>query len=755
MGQPQTPSMPHPPPPSSQTPIHQAQTTSSTQFVRPPKTSSAIKITDVNGNPVNFGKPSPTPSTSAQPQTPVIVSTPSAPTPPPRVPSNQHNRTESKGVKSAEETRNAFQEQVKRQMEEDKRKEEETAKAKQETEAAAPAQKEPEELAIAAKDQIQEATAEAEKAAAENAGDKEGEQAAEAAASAVSKDEAEKDEKKETEDERLEREIAEMEAADKEEEERERAFQEKRNQEKEVSAKKEAEAAAKADEELKRQEREAEELEEQREREREERTKQENDQASKDMFAELKKPAVGPGSSAPDSGTETPVSEEAEPSPMPPPTQPTATQLARTAGAQKPKPAHLKLETSKRVEPAEPTPGMQALKSARFLEVQEEAKYPDGFKSPNPALNLGGARKGRAYDKDFLLQFQNVFKEKPSVDWDQKVKETLGPGDEPGSARPQSARTPSTNMGGRSASGRPGAQAIPNFGGPMGNFGGQPIRTIPPGTTSQERFMASQMGGRPNVGGAPGPMGRAPSQLGMGAPGMARTNSVQTMANMGAPNSPRQQSMRGGRGGSRRGDRNMSKKEEAESAAKMPLTAHMEIAPLGKSQSGWKPTSISQPNAASHDLSGNMPPDIVQRKVKAALNKMTPEKFDKISDQVLEIAAQSKNESDGRTLRQVIQLTFEKACDEAHWAGMYAQFCHKMLTAMNPEIRDETIKDKAGNPVVGGALFRKYLLNRCQEEFERGWQVNLPEKPEARPRKRLFCLMSTTLPLLLSDAVLV
>lgn len=95
-----------------------------------------------------------------------------------------------------------------------------------------------------------------------------------------------------------------------------------------------------------------------------------------------------------------------------------------------------------------------------------------------------------------------------------------------------------------------------------------------------------------------------------------------------------------------------------------------------------------------------------------------------------EIAAQSKDETDGRTLRQVIQLTFEKACDEAHWAAMYAQFAHKMLNTMSQEIKDEGIKDKTGNPVVGGALFRKYLLNRCQEEFERGWEVNLPQKPE-------------------------
>lgn len=166
-------------------------------------------------------------------------------------------------------------------------------------------------------------------------------------------------------------------------------------------------------------------------------------------------------------------------------------------------------------------------------------------------------------------------------------------------------------------------------------------------------------------------------------------------------------------------------------AAKMPLTAGMDLKPLEKSQTGWTARSVAGgPAAGQVDPSGNMAPDMVQRKVKAALNKMTPEKFDKISDQILEIASQSKNETDGRTLRQVIQLTFEKACDEAHWAGMYAKFCHKMLTAMSAEIRDETIKDKNGNPVVGGALFRKYLLNRCQEEFERGWEVNLPQKPE-------------------------
>lgn len=681
IGHPGTPSQAHvlPQQPGS------AQAPTANAFIRPVKKSNAIKITNDKGETVSFGKPATTSTSTPQTSsTPVIAHTPSAPTPPPRTPSSQHVRVESKSTMSQDETREAFKRQV-----EEKRRQEEAAKSP-------------------ASDVVKEAAAEAEKSAAVAAGDKEGEQAAEA--ELESNEETEEQRKKREEDEEEERLIAEMEAAEKAEEERERAFQEKRKLEKEAAAKREAESAANADEEMKRQEREAEAREAERERERDAEKKGEDDDEAKALFASLKKPTLGPGAAAVDEEEEEEVPETpAEDSPVEP----------TSRGATKPKPAHLKLETNRKVEPAEPTPGMQALKSARFLELKEDALYPDGVQSPNPALN--GARKGRAYDKDFLLQFQNVFREKPSVDWDQKVRDTLGSGDEPGSARPQSARTPSGAQG-RSASQR-GAPAA-SFGGPMGNFGGQGGRTLPVGTTSQERFLASSRGM-----GMPGQMGRMPSNLAMGAPGMGlnRTNSSLGMG----PGSPRQPSARGGKGASKRDNRAPSKKEEAEMAARMPLTASGEVKALEKSTTGWKATSVTAgPMANAPSLDGHLSPDLVQRKVKAALNKMTPEKFDKISDQILEIASQSKNESDGRTLRQVIQLTFEKATDEAHWAGMYAQFCHKMLTTMSTDIRDETIKDKAGNAVVGGALFRKYLLNRCQEEFERGWQVNLPDKPE-------------------------
>ena len=527
--------------------------------------------------------------------------------------------------------------------------------------------------------------------------------------------------------------IAEMEAKEREEEAREKQFKEKRMRE--VAEQKKLEAE-KAEEAMKRAERAAEEAEEQRQKEQPtEETDEQKEEAAK-LFAALKKPSLGPGASASaaqESGTVTPASEKDDTVAMPPPQQPTSSKLQNVG---KPRPANLKLETAKSVEPAQPTAGMQSLKSARFLQLQSESvTYPEGYKSPNPALNQGGKRQGKQYDKEFLMQFQEVFKEKPVVDWESRVKETLG-GDGSESARPQSARTPSMGMN-RQPSGRPSLGGV-GFPGPMGAFNQPPGRTLPPGTTSADRFRASQnmppMNHPLGQFARPGP-GSGAFPMGAGPPGMARTNSLQTMAQASGPGSPRTGggSSRG-KGGSRRDGigKAPSKREEEQMTKTMPLTAGQELKPLEASGGGWKATSISRVGASQTDPSGHMPPDVVQRKVKAALNKMTPEKFDKIADQILEISAQSRNENDGRTLRQVIALTFEKACDEAHWASMYARFCQRMLTSMSAEIKDDTVKDKQGKPVTGGALFRKYLLNRCQEEFERGWEVNLPEKPEGQ-----------------------
>jgi hypothetical protein len=54
------------------------------------------------------------------------------------------------------------------------------------------------------------------------------------------------------------------------------------------------------------------------------------------------------------------------------------------------------------------------------------------------------------------------------------------------------------------------------------------------------------------------------------------------------------------------------------------------------------------------------------------------------------------------------------------FSEMYARLSLKM-GQISPKVQDGYIKNAEGGPVAGGQLIRKYLLNRCQEDFEQGW----------------------------------
>ena len=65
---------------------------------------------------------------------------------------------------------------------------------------------------------------------------------------------------------------------------------------------------------------------------------------------------------------------------------------------------------------------------------------------------------------------------------------------------------------------------------------------------------------------------------------------------------------------------------------------------------------------------------------------------------------------------------FEKATDEATWLEMYARLSRKMIEQISPKVQDDGIKNNK-KPITGRQLFRKYLLNHCQEDFECCWVV--------------------------------
>ncbi|PBK74048.1 hypothetical protein ARMSODRAFT_1081035 [Armillaria solidipes] len=117
---------------------------------------------------------------------------------------------------------------------------------------------------------------------------------------------------------------------------------------------------------------------------------------------------------------------------------------------------------------------------------------------------------------------------------------------------------------------------------------------------------------------------------------------------------------------------------------------------------------------------------VVDRKVKGLLNKLTMKKFDSISDKIVAWANKSEKEKDGRTLIHVIRLIFENAIDQAMWSEMYARLCRKMVGQISAKVQVDGVKNAEGEPIAGGQLFRIYLLNRCQNGFERGWVAKEP-----------------------------
>ncbi|KEH17961.1 eukaryotic translation initiation factor 4G-like protein [Medicago truncatula] len=93
-----------------------------------------------------------------------------------------------------------------------------------------------------------------------------------------------------------------------------------------------------------------------------------------------------------------------------------------------------------------------------------------------------------------------------------------------------------------------------------------------------------------------------------------------------------------------------------------------------------------------------------QRQLKAILNKLTPQNFDRLFEQVKAV-----NIDNAITLTGVISQIFEKALMEPTFCEMYANFCSH-LAAELPDLSVDNEK----------ITFKRLLLNKCQEEFERG-----------------------------------
>ncbi|KAF1558120.1 Eukaryotic translation initiation factor 4 gamma 1, partial [Eudyptes schlegeli] len=92
------------------------------------------------------------------------------------------------------------------------------------------------------------------------------------------------------------------------------------------------------------------------------------------------------------------------------------------------------------------------------------------------------------------------------------------------------------------------------------------------------------------------------------------------------------------------------------------------------------------------------------RRVRSILNKLTPQMFQQLMKQVMELSIDTEER-----LKGVIDLVFEKAISEPNFSVAYANMCRCLMGLKVPTTDKPTVT----------VNFRKLLLNRCQKEFEK------------------------------------
>lgn len=125
---------------------------------------------------------------------------------------------------------------------------------------------------------------------------------------------------------------------------------------------------------------------------------------------------------------------------------------------------------------------------------------------------------------------------------------------------------------------------------------------------------------------------------------------------------------------------------------------------LCESANAWKPHFLAAPNNGQTVE----PESIIEslcKKVRGILNKLTPEKFQPLLEQL-----KALNIDSSEKLSEVISLVFEKAIDEPNFSQAYAKLCKSI---------SEPVRDREeGSQETKRSDFKITLVLKCQDEFD-------------------------------------
>uniref|UniRef100_A0A3P9KNC2 Eukaryotic translation initiation factor 4 gamma 2 n=1 Tax=Oryzias latipes TaxID=8090 RepID=A0A3P9KNC2_ORYLA len=139
----------------------------------------------------------------------------------------------------------------------------------------------------------------------------------------------------------------------------------------------------------------------------------------------------------------------------------------------------------------------------------------------------------------------------------------------------------------------------------------------------------------------------------------------------------------------------------------------------GSSVQRWVPSRSTRRDANSSKDKGEN--DAIFRKVRGILNKLTPEKFDKLCLELLNVGVDSK-----LVLKGIILLIVDKALEEPKYSQLYAQLCLR-LSEDAPNFEDPS--EESQSTQKQNTTFRRLLISKLQDEFEnRSRNVDLFDK---------------------------
>ncbi|XP_037786201.1 eukaryotic translation initiation factor 4 gamma 1-like isoform X23 [Penaeus monodon] len=170
----------------------------------------------------------------------------------------------------------------------------------------------------------------------------------------------------------------------------------------------------------------------------------------------------------------------------------------------------------------------------------------------------------------------------------------------------------------------------------------------------------------------------------------------------GVPGRNSQQRREPGGGPGSRNDRGGSGRGQSKVII-IPLSTGRETK-LKTTENAWKP-SVKESNVNDEEAQTI---EVVKR-MRGILNKLTPEKFEKLVGTVNQMPIDTTER-----LSAVIDLIFEKAVDEQGFSSTYAQMC-QVLSKMS--VRGEG--SDSSNSGKSEVKFRNLIINKCQKEFEK------------------------------------